>query len=69
MAGGRAAGEDMLPPPRATPRPPAVALPPTPPLPPCQLLPSCRHDSGTYSVEAAKTLPFPKAGGATGSIR
>ncbi|PSC68830.1 carbamoyl-phosphate synthase S chain [Micractinium conductrix] len=27
------------------------------------------HDSGTYSVEAAKTLPFPKAGGATGSIR
>lgn len=27
------------------------------------------HDSGTYSTEAAKTLPFPKAGGATASIR
>lgn len=27
------------------------------------------HDAGTYSVEAAKTLPFPRAGGATGSIR
>lgn len=28
-----------------------------------------RHDAGTYSVEAAKQLPFPRAGGATGSIR
>ncbi|KAI7841584.1 hypothetical protein COHA_004754 [Chlorella ohadii] len=27
------------------------------------------HDAGTYSVEAAKQLPHPRAGGATGSIR
>lgn len=27
------------------------------------------HDSGSYSKEAAQTLPFPKAGGATASIR
>ena len=27
------------------------------------------HDSGTYSVEAAQELPWPRAGGATASIR
>lgn len=36
---------------------------------PCAPPNPARHDAGTYSVEAAKQLPFPRAGGATGSIR
>lgn len=42
---------------------------PAPPEPAAILIRLAWHDAGTYSVEAAKTLPFPKAGGATGSIR
>lgn len=45
---------------------PAFPLTPSPPNPPPTITP---RSSGTYSVEAAKELPFPRAGGATGSIR
>lgn len=36
---------------------------------PCSLFALPSRSAGTYSVEAAKELPFPRAGGATGSIR
>lgn len=45
----------------------AATAQPERPAPPFVSCP--RHDAGTYSVEAAKQLPFPRAGGATGSIR